>query len=128
MQTLSRYFGYRALNDSILTLLLFLLLLFLLHNVLVVDIMQAADKMKAVTNYFNEQKKDAENVDYVAKLYGNMVFDESLDPSCRRSSTFRLFGTSDNRRFIKEGDVLVVKKQSLPKVQKPLSLHKAQGA
>ncbi len=97
---------------------------------------KAVKKMKDLISFFNEQKRDAENADYVEKLYASFVVPDSSHVNKRKSINFTMnsprsiqneisskmatmsLESIKTRRFIKEGDVLLVEKQENSKTSK----------
>jgi len=70
-------------------------------------------KMKDMTTYFNEKKKDSENADLVQKICSQLVFDPSLQE--RHGPVQLAFSFNEDRRFVLQGDVLVLKERTPPK-------------
>ncbi len=95
---------------------------------------KAVKKMKDLIRYFNEQKRDAENAEYVEKLHASFVMPSNSHVSKRKSINFGGLSSPSlmqneisnkmsldsikTRRFIKEGDVLLVEKQKNTKTSK----------
>lgn len=82
--------------------------------------------MRDMTSYFNEQKRDAENADYVDRLYERFIFpsSSSASPSRRKGgSPFApvregdrkhnplLADSKKRRRFVREGEAILIKRE-----------------
>lgn len=84
---------------------------------------KAVQKMRDMTSYFNEQKRDAENADYVDRLYARFLFPSTSSSagSAKKGSPFRpvkegeknplLADSKKRRRFIREGDAVLIKRE-----------------
>jgi hypothetical protein len=84
---------------------------------------KAVQKMRDMTSYFNEQKRDAENADYVDRLYARFIFPSTSSSagSPKKGSPFRpvkegdknplLADSKKRRRFIREGEAVLIKRE-----------------
>lgn len=79
------------------------------------QLFKATQKIKDMTDYFNEQKKDSENADYVQKLYSQLEFDMPHGGAERQRSVKITFSLNEERRFVKEGDVMMIKDKNVSK-------------
>lgn len=76
------------------------------------ELYRAVEKMRQATHHLNEQKRDAENAEYVAKLCSALVMPNSVQRQKRRR--IASFDFSAERRFIKEGDVTLLASKFTP--------------